>query len=324
MTTGTRGKPPTAWRDWALAELDLRPGMSDDEKCRIIFERLRDMDFMPPIAWHSALRVAEIAPSDGDVDGPVFVPARRAVEEALRAEIRTFVAKFFSLPPDLRAAQYQELIQRAAGMPALTARLEALSPALDLPCELPTGHPPEAVELIDQVRRMFVLPRQERAGRRLAFLRQCRRNWSRWQRVAIAVQWKIGRVASLEPVLFRELCASGNRERIRQKIARQRRRSLRTGGLLHKITSSSSDNRWWIVILAGMALTISRLSTSIHNQFAKPSPVRSPQPWSAREAEHRDLNRSLIDMQNKLEQSEVDRPDARSHFSGDAQCSSLR
>ncbi|HEV3344319.1 MAG TPA: hypothetical protein VG125_28345 [Pirellulales bacterium] len=212
------------------------------------------------------------------------------------------------MPPHIRTAQYQELLKQAAGMPAVTARLEGLCPALELPCELPTGQRPEVVELLDQVRRLFVLPRQERASRRLAFLQQCRTNWPQWQRVAIAVQAKIARLPSLEPELFRELCTSGNREKVRQKIARQRRRSSQKSRGPHTTTRNSSGNRWWMAIIVGVGLAIIRGSTSSHNPSPKPPLVPSSSPWTAQERErHRELGRSLVEIQNRLKQREAER-----------------
>lgn len=86
MMTGTNRKPPTALRDWAFAELALRPEMSNSEGRGTLLRRLSDMDFMPPSAWHSALRVAAIAPADGAISQPV-VAARHAIEKALRTEV---------------------------------------------------------------------------------------------------------------------------------------------------------------------------------------------------------------------------------------------
>jgi hypothetical protein len=226
MTTGTNPKPPSAWRRWALAELDLQPGMSNDEARRILFQRLSDVDFVPPGGWDGALRVAGIAPCDGALDSPVFMPARRAAEESLRSEVEAFALKFFALTPDIRTAQYQELLKQCAGAPAVAARLEGLRPALELPRELPNGQPDEVADLLDQACRLFVLPRQERASRRLAFVKQCRLNLVQWQRPAKIVQTKFARYAALEPALFRELCISGNREKVRGRLARRRKRRL--------------------------------------------------------------------------------------------------
>ncbi|HET6881492.1 MAG TPA: hypothetical protein VFI31_15120 [Pirellulales bacterium] len=254
MTTGTSPKPPAAWRRWALAELDLQPGMSNDEARRILFTRLSDLDFMPPGGWDNALRVAGIAPCGAALDGPVFVPAQRAAEESLRAEVESFAARFFSLPPDSRAAQYQELVKQSAGMPAVAARLEGLWPALELPCEVPAVESPEAADLLDQARRLFLLPRQERASRRLTFLQQCRMNLPQWQRAATTAQTKFARYAALEPALFRELATSGNREKQREKIARQRRRSVRKTRTSQSVVRTTQKAPWWIWILVVVGL----------------------------------------------------------------------
>lgn len=303
MTTGTSPEPPAAWRRWALAQLDLPPGMSDDEARRILFGRLSDMDFMPPSGWDSALRVAGMAPCEGALDGPVFVPARRDMEQAMRADIESFAAQFFSLPPALRTARYQDLVKQAVGVPALASRLENLRPGLDLPCELPTGQSPEATELLEQVRRLFVLPPQERASRRMAFLKQCRSNWSDWQRAAIVVQAKIARVASLETMLFRELCTSDSREKRRQKLTRRRRRATQGIHSATTVSHRSEGNRWWIVAVAAVLLTAIRLLSGNQSHRSNPFTARTSQPWSVQEAQHHgDLEKMLSDIQKRLDE----------------------
>ncbi len=319
MTTGTNRKPPTAMLNWALAQIELRPDMPNDEARRIVFKRLGDIDFMPPFALDSALRTAGIAPSDGAVHGPVFASARRAVAENLRTEVESFAAKFFSLPPDLRTAQYRQLIEQAAGMPAVTARLEDLRPALDSPCELPTDQPREVIELLDQVRRLFVLPRQERAGRRLAFLHECRENWSQWQRAANVVRLKMARIASLEPMLFRELCAAGNREKVRKTIAKQRRSVFRKSRRSYTTTRrSSGGSRWWIYIVGAVVLAGLRASSDNHNRSYRPAPVRLSQPWSTQQVERRPGQDSPhTDLQKQMLRSEVNRAVDRGELSRD-------
>jgi hypothetical protein len=272
MTTGTSPEPPAALRRWALAQFDLQPNLATDAARRELLKQLGPIDFVPSSDWDSALRVAGIAPCDGDWNGAAFAPALRAVEESVRENVDAFAAQFFSLPPEARRVRYQELLGQCMGMPAAAARLEALQPALEMPCELPVGHAPRVVELLDQTRRLFVLPRQERASRRLAFLRQCRANLSEWNGPASVVQRKFARYAALEPALFRELSIPGDREKLRQKIARQRKRSLRKTRATQTVARTSQKTPWWIWVVVVMALNGLRVGLTTSNKSAN-SPV---------------------------------------------------
>lgn len=85
MTTGTKPELSAAMHRWALAQLDLQPETLGDEARRKLLKQLSEMDFMPPVAWDSALRVSNFAA--GDQTAPAFLPARRAAEQSLRAEV---------------------------------------------------------------------------------------------------------------------------------------------------------------------------------------------------------------------------------------------
>lgn len=231
MTTGTSPEPLDRIRRWAREQLDLPPDMSDEQSRRALLQRLAELDFMPPIGWDSALRVAGFAPC-GDVNGRAFAPARRAVEETLRAEVEAFASVFFSLRPEARSARFQELLTACVDLPCLRARVESLRPGLDLPCNLPVDQSPEVNELLTQARRLFVLRPQERASRRMKWLRECQGDIRKWQRAASFVQSRIGRYAALELVMFRELANAGMRERLRKKVARKRKRAAGARGVI--------------------------------------------------------------------------------------------
>lgn len=262
MTTGTSPEPLDRVRRWAREQLDLPHYMSDEQSRRTLLKRLAELDFMPPIGWDSALRVAGFAPCDGDVHGRTFAPARQAVEETLRAEVEVFASAFFSLMPDARCARFQELMAACVDLPCLRARVESLRSGLDLPCDLPVDQSPEVNELLDQARRLFVLRPQERASRRLAYLKECQSRDDQWQTSARWVQAKFPRYAALEPLLFRELSTTGSRVKLREKIARRRLRTARRLRPTKILTRSSRRiprvKVWPIVVGAVVVINLLR------------------------------------------------------------------
>lgn len=244
-----------AARRWAFEQLDLSAHSPAAEVRPRVLKQLANMDFMPPGGWDSALRVSGLTAFSADADSPAIVPARRGAEELLREELEDFAAKFFSMPPDERGTRFEELAEQCAEMPALTARLAGLRPALDLPCRLPSDQPCEVAQLLDFARRLFVLPRRHRASRRLIVLKECRERPGQWPQAAEVVQRYFGRYAALDALLFRELAPSGDREELRQRVARQRRRALRKLRPPKLVTKTSSDVPRWVPVVLGV-LTI--------------------------------------------------------------------
>lgn len=290
MTTGTNPKPSTAIRRWAIEQLDLQSGMPAREARQKLLKQLGEMDFMPPGGWDSALRVLGIAAGDGDQNGPALLPPRRAAEDSLREEVEAFAARFFSLAPNTRIAHYQELLRRCAGVPAVAGRLEMLSPALELPCELPPGQTHDVANLLEQARCLCVLPRQERASCRMAFLQECGTDLTRWQQAASLVQAKFARYAALEPTLFRELAASGDREKSRERIARQRRRMVRKARTTKTVASTSQKSPWWIGIAAVVVLNIVRVIFTGNHSYNTVPP--SPPPYNEQQTKEQ-INKAL-------------------------------
>lgn len=281
MTTGmnrevTHNETVQTARRWALEQLDLRRDLPPAEARPRLLKQLSGMDFMPPAGWDSALRASGIASANADFGTPALVPARRGAEEMLREDVEAFAARFFSLSPNARIAHYQEVAARCAGTPGVLARLEGLRPALELPCELPADQPPEVVELLEQVRRLAVLPRHQRAGRRWMVLKECRRRPGQCREAADIIQKQFAQYAALDAALFRELTMGGDREKLRQRIARQRRRALRKVRPPKLVTKTSSGNPWWIGIAAVVMINILRVSLTNTHHVNRPAPLASP------------------------------------------------
>jgi hypothetical protein len=294
MTTGTNPEPSP--HPSALAQLDLQPNTPADEARRKLLKQLGEMDFMPPVGWDSALRVSRIAAGGGDQSGPASVPARRAAEEALRAEVEDFAAKFFSLAPHVRTAQYQDLAKRCASVPAVVGRLETLSPALELASELPSGQSPEVTELLEQTVRLFVLPRQERAAQRWCFMRHCQADLATWREAAAAVRREHVRYAALEPTLIGELSLPLNRERLRAKLARRRKAQVRRSRVSKWLFGSERERIAWTVITAlilGGTLSYFKEDRKSRQEGFVPQPSQRSQVQKANEEMNKFVNDAL-------------------------------
>lgn len=226
MTTSTKVKSQLA-RQWALRQLDLPADTPSADARPRLLKQLAEADFMPSEDWDGALRASGIV-ADRDEEGqPAPARARRAAEGELHDEVGAFADRYFVLSPQARIAQYQKLMQRCAETPEAVFRLENLSPALELPCELPPGQPREVIELLEQIRRLFVLAPQARAYRRWLFVKRCRTDVAVWRNAAIAVQRGNTGYAALEPTLIHELSTSPSREKIHRHVARRRARQRR-------------------------------------------------------------------------------------------------
>lgn len=307
MTTTSQEKPQMA-RRWATKQLDLPSETPVGEARGRLLKQLAQMDFMPPSGWDSALRASGLAASAVDVDQPAFVPARRGAEELLRTEVEAFAARFFSLPPSARVAHFQELAARSSGMPAVAARLEAVRPALELPSELPADQPPEVQDLLEQLRRLALLPRQARAARRLAVLKECRRQPGQCLEAARLIQKRFARYAALDSTLVRELTLGDDREKLRERVARQRRKELRKARPPKVVAQTSSGNPWWIGIAAVVIINVLRLTLTSTNQNYKHQSVPRSQPWSVQESQRqRELNKSFTEWQAEFRQREAER-----------------
>ena len=250
MTTGTKVELSAVMHRWALAQLDLQPGTPGDEARRKLLKQLSEMDFMPPIAWDSALRVSNFTAGGSDQTAPAFVPARRAAEESLRAEVDDFAAKFFSLAPDVRIVRHRDLLKRCADAPALVVRLESLAPALELPSEAPAGQSGEVVQLLEQTMRLFVLPRQERADQRWRFVKHCQADRAAWRVAAAVVQREHVRHAALEPALIGELSMPPNREKQRARLAHRRKVQLRRSRIVKRLFGNEYAYLVWVLVPA--------------------------------------------------------------------------
>lgn len=251
MTTGTNPELSAAMHRWALAQLDLQPETPADEARPKLLRQLRDVDFMPPVDWDSALRVSNFAAGGGQT-APALAPARRADEESLRAEVEGFAAAFLSLAPNVRIVRYQGLLKRCADAPAIVGRLESLAPALELPSEASAGQSREVAQLLEQTVRLFVLPRQERADQRWRFVKHCQANPAAWRAAAAVVQSEHARYAALEPALIGELSMPPHREKQRARLARRRKAQLRRSRVAKRLFGSEHAYLVWALVPAVM------------------------------------------------------------------------
>lgn len=272
--TGMSRELPSTWRRWALLQCDSADQPVEQARGSLL-AKLAAADFMPAPDFDCALRVTGVAPCDKQPGNPSYVPAARACEELLRAKVDAFAREFFKLPIEARDARFQKLLAACSHTPALAARLEALRPALDLPPALAATESGEVNELLRQARALFVLPRQERASRRLALLRQCQEAPSVWEKAAQAAQRTQTRIAALEPVLIRELSTSTGRDKLRAKVARQRRMWTSKVRAKQAVVRNSRNNSWpiWVGIMVVLSIVRGVVSTTSHTS---PQPATPP------------------------------------------------
>lgn len=283
-------KRPDDALTWARARLGLA---SEAAAARgALLRQLEAMDFAPAADWDDARRLADQTERGGVLDQLALAAARRAADDAVRAEVETFAARLFSLSPAARTAQYQHLLKRCVRSPAALNRLEALRAAFMLPCDLPCDQPTEVLELLHDLLRLFVLPQPERARRRMALLTSRRGDRRRWRRPARLIQTKFSRYAALEPALLNELAAPENRAQLREKIVRRRRRAAQPPSwttILVREVRQLSVSVWFAILLFGFGL--------IANLFKDPNKPSPPPPAPRFDA--RKANEELSESVNK-------------------------
>lgn len=150
----------------------------------------------------------------------------------------------------MRIIRYRDLLKRCADAPALVGRLESLAPALELPSEAPAGQSGEVAQLLEQMMRLFVLPRQERADQRWRFVRYCQADPAAWRAAAAVVQREYVRHAALEPALISELSMPPHREKQRARLARRRRVQLRRSRIVKRLFGNVYAYIVWVLVPA--------------------------------------------------------------------------
>lgn len=277
------------WQRWARERLSLDPQRSEAEQRRAVWAALGEMNFLPPAGWDSALRVSGLDGRPPAPPGPVYEPAQRAWEEALRVEIDHFAESYFELSPADRRRQWQKLAERCAPWPPLATRLEDLQSALDLDPRPPARASALELELVRVLKQIYVMPRPQRAMRRQFFLARCREASEPWQKAAEQLKRQCPAAAVLEPALVGSLTNWKRRERQQEKVQRLR---LRKRPMVVK-ANGNSRSMWWVAVLIGLGMI--RLLSSLHN--SSPPRTRTPSQYSV--PTHDELRQKLNSPQMK-------------------------
>lgn len=292
--------------EWAV-RLGAPATATPDEARAAFLRALPDAEFVPYTGSAAALNaLAGTAVPVGDGE---------TARETVRAEVAALAAGFWELDPPARRAAWEALKARTTGGDA--ARLRALEPGLTVVTDpLPN---PEAEELAQLVRELFVLPPRARGLRRNEWLAVHTRDSLRWcaaQKMLAALAPEVAALdESLAAVLshgkvaeaFAEGCSANPRDLsdVDRDVAEfQERARLQTAGMGTKNGRVDRENiaekveRWgkyftrtivisFIVILA-LAGVISALTKKDKNESALPLGPRgvrtpasyNPQPYS--------------------------------------------
>ncbi len=121
-------QPPPLWN-----LLGIPSNLPPDDRTRRLLQQLQSADFLPPPAWHDAVEILAGATSKKSgafwLSRPAFC---REVEDQLRIAIDELANRFFTILPDDRLSQWNELARQSGFSPALRARLALLEPGLAL------------------------------------------------------------------------------------------------------------------------------------------------------------------------------------------------
>jgi hypothetical protein len=243
--TMTTGAPPEAnagvLRRWATEQLELPAEVSAKESRAAFMQRLRDEDFMPPLAWQQASRALLGRGASESLTAQVLTEE----EARLRAEVESFAVEFFSLEIDEREKRWRLLRDQSAFSPPLTARLRALEKGLRVPGES-DGMNPKQRELARDIRELFVLRPQARAVRRQELFRQFSPPTIDLDVVAHGFFAAFPELAALEPDFLHHLATWNLRAAQRRENRVQRRAAVASAN------SSGSDGNWkapvWIIV----------------------------------------------------------------------------
>jgi hypothetical protein len=222
--TGTGPEPP-AWRlRWAAEQLGVSGQASAAEARAAFLRRLPLQHFVPESSQRLALGLLCRRPGELRGSGGADEEAWLAEEERLRGLTEDFADRYWTMPPQERRCQWQELARACTGFPALEARLRSLQAGLDVAPRLDDETDAYIREIGKQVLDFYVQRPADRGPARQVLIRRMLLRMHFWQETARQLQERHPEVARLQGELIEGLATWRTHHRQLEKNRKQLRR----------------------------------------------------------------------------------------------------
>jgi hypothetical protein len=257
-------------RAWAADRLGLPADATGPAARAAFLRRLPGVEFVPPPAWRAALDVLEDRPPRG-----IDAEWARADEDAGRAEVEAFARSCWSLAPDERRRQWDELHKRWSGDPLAAVRLRHLEAGLGVRADAKAGD--ERIdELADWARALYLLRPAERQVQRVVIQRGFARGFDAmtraYEEAARRLRELRPEVADLAPELIDPLAtARGRRWQLHEARAALARHvtPVNDGAA---VTSGSRPTRAWGTLGFLLVYVIIKALTAATSTTTHPPP----------------------------------------------------